>query len=215
MYVFFHILMKAFYDSLEFETCTNTITDMEVLQFISSPWPWYIAGPLIGLMVPALLLVDNRQFGVSSTMRDFCAKVLPKKNIPYFDYNLKNHIWRNLFVLGSLLGGSITVIFFKGSGNVEISPDTIGALKNLGINDFKGLVPQEIFSFDNLLSIKGIVLIVGGGFLVGFGTRWADGCTSGHAIMGLSLLSPASLVSVIGFFVGGLISTHLLLPLIL
>jgi uncharacterized membrane protein YedE/YeeE len=58
-------------------------------------------------------------------------------------------------------------------------------------------------------------MIVVGGFLVGFGTRYAGGCTSGHAIMGLSNLQWPSLVATISFMVGGFIMANLILPFIL
>lgn len=186
---------------------------MHLLDTLKEPWPWYIAGPLIGLFVPLLLLFDNKKFGVSSTFRDFCAYVIPKP-VDYFRYSLKGHHWRNLFVAGILLGGSISAIFLSNNVNIDISPKTIADLKLLGITDFSGLVPREIFSWTGLSSLPGLVLIIIGGFLVGFGTRYADGCTSGHAITGLSLFSRASLIAVLGFFAGGLISVNFLFPLI-
>jgi uncharacterized protein len=186
---------------------------MNITDLMQQPWPWWIAGPLIGLMVPALLLFDNKKFGLSSTMRDFCAFVVPG-SINYFQYNLKEHKWRNIFVLGVLIGGIISASFLRSDANINLSPNTIADLKALGISDFSGLIPSEIFGWDNMFSLNGLIFIVLGGFFVGFGTRYADGCTSGHAITGLSLLSPGSLVAVLGFFTGGLISTHLLFPLI-
>jgi len=183
-------------------------------EFFNTTWPWYVAGPLIGLMVPALLLFDNRQFGISSTLRDFCAFVRPG-SLEYFQYNLKDQIWRNVLVLGVLLGGFLAVVLVPGPVRTGISPATVRDLQELGIRDFTGFVPAEIFSWKSLLSLNGFLFVVAGGFLIGFGTRWADGCTAGHAITGLSLLSPASLIAVIGFFIGGLVTTHFLFPLIL
>lgn len=177
-------------------------------------WPWYIAGPLIGLFVPALLLFDNKQFSISSTFRDFCAYVVPNP-VEYFRYNSKEHLWRNIFVLGVLTGGALSALFLSNTNNVEISSNTLHDLKTLGISNFSGMAPAEIFSWSGLFSLKGVVFIIIGGFLVGFGTRYADGCTSGHAITGLSLLAPSSFIAVIGFFAGGLLSVHLLFPLIL
>jgi len=186
---------------------------MSFHEFISQPWPWWVAGPLIGLMVPLLLLFDNKQFGVSSTLRDFCAYVLPKKK-EYFQYNLKEHKWRNIFVLGILFGGLISVLFLKNENPVAISAATVKDLQTLGITDFSGFAPIEIFGVQEIFSFTGLLFLAVGGFAVGFGTRYADGCTSGHAITGLSLLSPGSLVAVLGFFTGGLISTHFLFLLI-
>ena len=186
-----------------------------IINWIKQPWPWYVAGPLIGLMVPILLITDNKQFGVSSTFRDFCAYILPSKKIEYFNYNVREHIWRNLFVLGILVGGVFCALFLNSTSAVNISSNTVRDLTHLGFNNFKGLAPHEIYSFSGLATVKGLIFVVLGGFLVGFGTRYADGCTSGHAITGLSLLSFSSMLSVIGFFIGGLISTFLLFPIIM
>lgn len=187
---------------------------MNISEFLQQPWPWWIAGPLIGLMVPALLLFDNKHFGISSTLRDFCAFVRPG-SYEYFNYNLKDQIWRNMLVLGVLIGGIIAVRFTPHPIHVDISVNTIDDLRQLGLDDFTGYVPKEVFSWSELFSLKGLVFILLGGFLIGFGTRWADGCTAGHAITGLSLLSPASLIAVVGFFIGGLIATHFIFPFIL
>jgi uncharacterized membrane protein YedE/YeeE len=186
---------------------------MNIIDAIKEPWPWYIAGPLIGLFVPFLLLFDNRKFGISSTFRDFCTYTL-KGPADYFKYNLKEHRWRNLFVAGILIGGAISAIYLRNPSDIHISKSTIHDLRLLGITDFSGLVPSDIFSWRALTGLQGFLLIVAGGFLVGFGTRYADGCTSGHAITGLSLFSRASLIAVSGFFAGGLISVFVLFPII-
>lgn len=186
---------------------------MNLLELLKEPWPWYISGPLIGLLVPILLLFDNKQFGVSSTFRDFCAYVVPNR-FEYFKYGLKEHRWRNIFVLGVFIGGLIAAVFLPNSENIAISAKTITNLKNLGLSDFSGMVPSEIFNWSDLFSLQGLFFIVIGGFLIGFGTRYADGCTAGHAITGLSLFSRASFIAVLGFFAGGLISVHFIFPLI-
>jgi uncharacterized membrane protein YedE/YeeE len=187
---------------------------MNLLEFLKHPWPWYISGPLIGLMVPALLIFDNKQFGISSTFRDICAYAIPKRP-EFFNYNLKEYRWRDIIVIGVVIGGLVSSLILTTNRNVQISSNTLKELNELGINNFNGLVPIEIFNWQSLLSIKGFIFIIVGGFFVGFGTRYANGCTSGHAIMGLSLLSPASLIAVLGFFTGGLVSTHILFPLLL
>lgn len=183
-------------------------------EFIQQPWPWYIAGVLIGLMVPALLILGNKQFGISGTLRHVCAALIPGKT-GYFRYDWKKESWSLALALGIILGGFIATHFFKNPNPVDLSPQTIEDLTALGINDFSQLMPVELFNWKSLFSLKGILFVLLGGFLVGFGTRYANGCTSGHAIMGLSLLNMGSLVAVIGFFVGGLILTHFILPLLL
>ena len=176
-------------------------------------WPWYVSGSLIGLMVPILLILGGKQFGISASLRHACAYVIPGK-VKLFQYSIKPHMWNIVFVTGLVLGGIFSNMLNLVPENIAISANTISDLKELGITGFSGLVPSDIFSFEQLLSVRGFFMIIGGGFLVGFGTSYGNGCTSGHAIMGLSLFSPASLIAVIGFFVGGLISTFLLLPII-
>jgi uncharacterized membrane protein YedE/YeeE len=183
------------------------------MDFLTRPWPWYVAGPLIGLAVPLVYLYAGRKWGISSTFRDVCAATFPG-DIEYFRYSWRNlGAWRLTMALGLIIGGFIAAA--TGPDEVAISAATRADLTALGLTDFSGVVPSEIFSWSALTTLPGLVLIVGGGFLVGFGTRYANGCTSGHAISGLSALRVTSLVAVIGFFVGGLLSTHVLLPLIL
>ena len=185
-----------------------------MIGFISDPWPWYVAGPVIGLFVPAQLILDNRLFGVSSSMRHVCAAVFPAK-LDYFRYDWKRTgLWNLLFVAGILVGGFLASQW-GGSHDVAISESTRIALTKLSIHNFSGLAPREVFSWTALLTLKGFVSIVVGGFLVGFGTAYAGGCTSGHAISGLADLQLSSLIAVIGFFAGGLIATHFLFPLFL
>ena len=184
-----------------------------MFELIHSPWLWYVTGPLIGLMIPLLLLLGNKQFGVSSTMRDICAYCLPTK-IKFFKYNLKEQHWNLAFILGIILGGLLAMFFMNNSQPVQLAEATISSLTQLGLHDFTGLIPSELFNLNAILSVQGFSAMIMGGFLVGFGARYAGGCTSGHAIMGLSQLSLGSLAAVIGFFVGGLIMTHFIFPII-
>lgn len=185
-----------------------------MFEFLKQPWPWYIAGPLIGLMVPALLLIGNKSFGISSSLRHVCAACLPAK-IPFFQYDWKKEIWNLFFVGGVLLGGVVVAFFLQNPEPVQVNPKLVSEIQQYGINNYKGLVPAELFSWENLLSLKGFIMMVVGGFLVGFGTRYAGGCTSGHAIMGLSNLQMPSLIATISFMTGGFIVANLVLPLIL
>jgi uncharacterized membrane protein YedE/YeeE len=185
----------------------------QLVEFISKPWPWYVAGPLIGLTVPTLLLIGNKSFGISSNLRHICAMCVPA-NLPFFSYDWKKETWNLVFVLGVFLGGVVATNFLKNPDAFQISAATMADLKALGINDFSGLMPSDLFSIEVLFSLKGLIFFVLGGFMVGFGTRWAGGCTSGHAIMGLSNLQWPSLVATCCFMVGGFAMTHLLLPFI-
>jgi uncharacterized protein len=178
------------------------------------PWPWYVAGPLIGLFVPALLLLGNRQFGMSSNLRHLCAAVAPGR-IDFFQYDWRSAgMWNLVFLAGVFVGGFVGTRLL-GSGDVALTPEAQATLTRLGVRDFSGFAPADIFSWSNLQTLRGCISIVGGGFLVGFGSAYAGGCTSGHAISGLAALDRASVVAVISFFAGGLLCTYFLLPFLL
>lgn len=185
-----------------------------MIEWLKQPWPWYVAGPLIGLTVPTLLLIGNKRFGISSSLRHICAACLPAK-IPYFQYDWKKEVWNLFFVFGIFLGGLIAIQFLANPLPVAVNPALATELKTYGITNYDALIPTEIFNWPALLHPKGLILMVLGGFLVGFGTRYAGGCTSGHAITGLSNLQWTSLVATICFMVGGFIMANLILPLIL
>lgn len=190
-----------------------------MLASLSAPWPWYVAGPLIGLVVPVLLLAGGKVFGISANLRHLCAATpAPDRLKPSFlRYDWKRTgLWNLAFVLGVAIGGFLVVALLgMPDAGHSISEATRSDLAALGIRDFSGLVPGEIFAWNALLSPAGLVLIVIGGFLVGFGARYAGGCTSGHAISGLADFQLPSLVAVLGFFAGGLLVTFGILPLLL
>jgi uncharacterized protein len=185
-----------------------------MLEWIKQPWPWYVAGPLIGLTVPALLLLGNKSFGISSSLRHVCAACIPA-GIPFFRYDWKKEIWNLFFVAGVLLGGIIAVQLLSTGAPVVVNTKLSEELATYGVTNYDGLVPSDIFSWPQLLTARGIIMMVAGGFLVGFGTRYAGGCTSGHAIMGLSNLQWPSLAATCCFMAGGFIMTNLILPYIL
>jgi uncharacterized protein len=185
-----------------------------MIELITKPWPWYVAGPLIGLMVPLLLILGNRHFGISSNLRHICAACFPSK-IPFFDYQWKKEIWNLVFIGGVLIGGIITSIFLMNDEPVVVDPKLANELSAYGITDYSNLVPVQLFNFESLLTVRGLIMMIGGGFLVGFGTRYAGGCTSGHSIMGLSDLQLPSLVATCCFMAGGIIMANFILPFIL
>lgn len=185
-----------------------------MMEMISDPWPWYVAGPLIGLTVPLLLLIGNKAFGISSSLRHICAACLPT-NLSFFQYDWKKEAWNLFFVGGVFLGGVVASQLLMTDIEVKVAPDTVTFLGQFGITDFSGLIPVQLFNWDALLTARGLLLMVLGGFLVGFGTRYAGGCTSGHSITGLSMLQWPSLVATIAFMVGGFVTTHLILPFVL
>ena len=184
------------------------------MELIKGPWPWYVAGPLIGLFVPALLLLGNKKFGVSSTLRHICAACFPV-NHSFFKYDWRKESWNLFFAAGIVTGSFIAVQLLSTNQSMKLNPGLITELKSYNIHNYSQLLPVELFSWQSLLTMKGIILIIVGGFLVGFGTRYAGGCTSGHSIMGLSNLQWPSLVATICFMVGGIIIANFVLPFIL
>lgn len=185
-----------------------------MLQSLSGPWPWYVAGPLIGLFVPALLLIGNKQLGVASSLRALCAAVVPGKG-EFFNYDWKGTAaWNLAFAAGIFLGGAIAATLL-GVTSPAISAHTRDAIAGLGMgNHVTGLAPASVFSWKALLTLRGATCVLLGGFLVGFGTSYGGGCTSGHGITGLASLQLPSLIAMAAIFAGGLLATFVLMPLI-
>jgi uncharacterized protein len=187
---------------------------MNIIEFITQPWPWYVAGPLIGLTVPTLLILGNKTFGISSSMRHVCAACIPAK-IPFFQYDWKKEIWNLVFVLGVFFGAVIATQLFSNPEDIIVSEKLVNDIKQYGITDYSQLVPADIINWESLITVRGFIMIVIGGFMVGFGTRYGGGCTSGHAIMGLSSLQWPSLVATCCFMLGGIVMANFILPFIL
>ena len=185
-----------------------------MMEILREPWPWYVAGPLIGLMVPLLLLIGGKPFGISSNLRHLCAAAIPS-GLPFFEYDWKQDGgWNLLFALGIAIGGFLAVALLLPDGyTVAISNATQHDLRGLGLHDLSGLAPQELVGWHALASARGWLTLGAGGFLVGFGSRWAGGCTSGHAISGLATFQLPSAIAVVGFFAGGLVMSHVMMPL--
>lgn len=184
----------------------------EWIDFIRQPWHWAVSGAAIaGILF--LMTWMGRSFGVSTAFKGFCNMAGAGKKHEFFNFDLKNEYWRLVFVIGAIGGGFIASTFLASPEPVAISDATINHLQDWGISypQGEGFLPTSIFNFGN---IKGVILAIIGGFLVGFGARYGDGCTSGHAISGLSHLQLPSLITVIGFFIGGLTMTWLIMPLI-
>lgn len=182
---------------------------------ITGPWPWYVSGPLLGLMVPILLIVGNKTFGISSTFRHICAAAIPTKAAYFRTDNWRASSWSLVMALGVVLGAVIAVLFLGGNRAPTVSPDAIALFASWNIGAPSALQPSEIYGASGVFTPRALISLIAGGFLVGFGTRYANGCTSGHAIMGLSLLNVGSLVATLGFFAGGVIVSNFVLPWVL
>ena len=185
-----------------------------MIEFLKQPWPWYVAGPVIGLIVPTLLILGNKHFGISANLRHACAACFPA-DIQLFKYEWKKELWNLFFIAGIFFGAIIAFMLLPDPAGIEVNPKLAEELSKYGINDYSHMVPRQLFSFGSLFTFRGFIMLVVGGFLVGFGSRYAGGCTSGHAITGLSNLQVPSLIATISFMVGGFIMANLLLPFIL
>lgn len=185
-----------------------------MIELLGQPWPWWIAGPILGLVAAALLLVGNKMLGVSSSFRHVCAATVPGRNT-FLRYDWKGvGGWNLAFAAGLLLGGAVAV-HVLGVPMPDIAPSTRAAIAAMGVTDFSGLLPRDVFGFGALFSLRGLTVIVGGGFLIGFGAAYAGGCTSGHGITGLAAFEWRSALAVVAFIAGGAISAFVILPLVL
>lgn len=181
------------------------------MEWIIEPWPWYVGGPLVALIMLALIYL-GKSFGFSSNFRTMCAALGAGKSCGFFDFDWKSQRWNLLFLFGSIIGGYLAANYLSENQIPAIAEDTIVQLKAMNFDSAgQAYVPAEIYAE---MSLRNVVLLIVGGLFIGFGTRYAGGCTSGHAISGLSDLQLPSLIAVVGFFIGGLLMVHALFPLI-
>lgn len=165
-----------------------------MIEWLSQPWPWYVAGPLIGLFVPVLLLLGNKPLGSTTSLRALCASVLPRRR-GFFDYDWKREGgWNIALVSGVLVGAVLATVLLP--------------------HDTSALTPATLFSWSALFTVQGAICIVLGGFLVGFGASYGGGCTSGHGVTGLASMQLASLIAVVAIFAAGILTTWLIVPLL-
>jgi uncharacterized membrane protein YedE/YeeE len=184
------------------------------MEIIFQTWPWYLSGFIIGMIMLSLIYF-GKTFGMSSNLRSMCSMTGLGKRVRFFDFDWKSQRWNLVVVAGAMVGGFVAVHFMSDPSNVSINPKTIDQLAKLGIDAPQGkLMPETLFGNQTFQSPMNILILLVGGLLIGFGSRYAGGCTSGHAISGLSNLQIPSLKAVIGFFIGGLIMTYFIFPLI-
>ncbi len=184
------------------------------MEFIMDPWPWYVSGPLIALVM-FLLIFMGKKFGMSSNLETMCTMCGAGKTTSYFNVDWKGSRWNLVVVLGAAIGGFIGAHFLSHSTGVDIAANTVTNLEELGFfSAGEAYLPERLFSLEALTQPGPLSILLLGGLLIGFGARYAAGCTSGHAISGLSNLQLPSLIAVIGFFIGGLVMVHLLFPII-
>ena len=184
------------------------------MEWITQPWPWYVSGAAIAFVMLLLLLV-GKNFGMSSNLRTLCTICGAGRSSDFFRFDWASQKWNLLVVLGAIIGGFIAAHYLTPQEAVLINPETVTELKGLGFESAgAAYLPTELFGMDRLSDLKTLSILAIGGFLVGFGARYAGGCTSGHAISGLSNLQWPSLLAVVGFFAGGMIMIYLLFPLI-
>lgn len=210
--------MRPFYflahNIYKFSLVRLHLQKFNLMEYILHPCPWYVSGPLLAIVMFTLIYF-GKTFGMSSNLRTFCTIAGAGKKTKFFDFDWRSQKWNLVVVLGAVIGGFVAHFLLSSPIDIDLNPNTVENLSQLGFdNAGKSLLPAELFSWDAVLSLKGLSILIIGGFLVGFGTRYAGGCTSGHAITGLSSLQLPSLIAVIGFFMGGLIMVHLFFPLI-
>lgn len=184
-----------------------------MIQMLTQPWSWWVSGIVISVVM-FMLLYFGRSFGFSSNLRTLCAVGGAGKKVKFFDFNWRTQTWNLVFMVGAIIGGFVAANFMSDGTAPQISAQTIEDLGALGFSAPDAIQPDELFSWEAALSLKGFLILAVGGLLVGFGARYAGGCTSGHAISGISDLQIPSMIAVVGFFIGGLTMTFLVLPLI-
>lgn len=184
------------------------------MDLILEPWPWYVAGPLIAIVM-FLLIFMGRKFGMSSNLETMCAICGAGKKADYFNFDWRANRWNLVVILGAAVGGFLGAHLLSENSAVAIAPETVEKLQALGFESAgKAYLPENLFSSSALLDPFAVMILLVGGLLIGFGARYAAGCTSGHAISGLSNLQLPSLIAVAGFFIGGLVMVHFLFPII-
>lgn len=184
-----------------------------MISFVTQPWSWWFSGIMISMVMFSLIFF-GKSFGFSANLRTLCTIAGAGKKVKFFQFDWKTQSWNLVFLVGAILGGFISHEFLSTDEPVKLAQTTIQDLSKLGFEAPTSTQPTELFSTESAFSLKGFLILAIGGLLVGFGARYAGGCTSGHAISGISDLQVPSIIAVVGFFIGGLIMTFGIFPLI-
>jgi hypothetical protein len=156
-----------------------------------TPWPWWAAGPAIGLVVTLLAWISGKALGVSTAYGSACAIAT---KAAFFQTREYREPWRLAFVVGLPLGGLVSAVL-AGAFPAGLAYGQLDALTG------------------GSLGIKA-ALLFGGGLLIGAGARWAGGCPSGHSIVGIAQGAVSSLVATMAFMAGGFVVFNLLVALL-
>lgn len=182
------------------------------MELIVSPWPWYVSGPLIAVTM-FILLYLGKNFGISSNLRTMCTLCGAGKTASFFKFDWRGQSWNLMVALGAVIGGFVGSHYLGADQSPQLNPATVAQLESMGIHSAADdYVPTELYGMDALDDPKTLAMLIVGGILVGFGSRYAGGCTSGHSISGISNLQLPSLIATIGFFIGGIVMVHLIFP---
>jgi uncharacterized protein len=184
-----------------------------MIEFLTQPWSWWFSGIIISVVM-FVLLYFGKSFGFSANLRTLCAVAGAGKKVSFFNFNWRTQVWNLVFLVGAIIGGFISANFLSDGSPIVVAESTMSDLAQLGFGAPYSVQPDELFGWEAVLSLKGFLILAIGGMLVGFGARYAGGCTSGHAISGISDLQIPSLIAVVGFFIGGLAMTFVVFPMI-
>lgn len=159
-------------------------------------WSPYAVGVGIGVLICLTFLLSDRPIGCSTAYartsgmieRLFRGAVVEGK--PYYKQFPLVIDWEWMLVAGAVIGGFLSAVL-SGDFRIEWVPAKW----------------METFGTSPLLRCFSAVI---GGILVGFGARWAGGCTSGHGISGTAQMAVSSWMAVVCFFIGGIASAMLI-----
>jgi uncharacterized protein len=163
-------------------------------------WSPYAVGIGIGILSWFSFLISGKPIACSTTFAKasgMIEKLFRGKKVelkPYYQKITLVVDWQVMLVVGIVFGSLISALL-SGDFHWQWVPS----------------LWASTFGSDPVLRV--IVALVGG-ICLGFGARWADGCTSGHGISGTLQLAVSSWISAISFFVGGILMAQFIFKVI-